>query len=86
MDALDAIIMATPRTRRLAGSVEDGQITYVTRSRILGMPDYTTIAARPAEGGASVAIYGRLRFGKADLGVNKARIDRWLTQLDEALT
>ena len=30
--ALDEAAMATPRTTRLAGSVDEGQITYVTRS------------------------------------------------------
>lgn len=80
--ALDGIITATPRTKRLRGSVDDGRITYVTRSVIWGFPDYTTAAVGPNN--ASLVIYGRLRFGKADLGVNRARITGWLAQLDEA--
>jgi hypothetical protein len=78
--ALDAIIRATPRTRVLAGSVADRMVTYVTRSRIMGFPDYTTVR----QVGEMLEIYGRLRFGRSDLGVNAARIDRWLGRLAEA--
>jgi hypothetical protein len=75
--ALDAIIRDTPRTQVLAGSVSEGMITYVTRSRVFGFPDYTTVR----QDGDMLQIHGRLRFGKSDLGVNAARIDGWLRQL-----
>lgn len=75
--ALDAIIRATPRTEVLAGDVARGMITYVTRSRVFGFPDYTTVR----QAGARLEIYGRLRFGRSDLGVNAARIDGWLERL-----
>ena len=78
--ALDAIIRATPRTQVLAGDVAQGMITYVTRSRVFGFPDYTTVR----QSGAQLEIYGRLRFGKSDLGVNAARIDGWLQRLGQA--
>ncbi|MBU2572387.1 MAG: DUF1499 domain-containing protein [Gammaproteobacteria bacterium] len=78
--ALDAIIRATPRTEVLAGDVAQGMITYVTRSRVFGFPDYTTVR----QDGARLEIYGRLRFGKSDLGVNAARIDGWLQRLGQA--
>ncbi len=71
---LDQIIRATPRTDVLAGSVASGMITYVTRSRVFGFPDYTTVR----QAGPQLEIYGRLRFGRSDLGVNAARIDGWL--------
>ena len=75
--ALDAIIRDTPRTQVLAGSLSEGMITYVTRSRVFGFPDYTTVR----QDGDLLQIHGRLRFGKSDLGVNAARIDGWLRQL-----
>lgn len=78
--ALDAIIRATPRTQILAGDVAQGMITYVTRSRVFGFPDYTTVR----QAGETLEIYGRLRFGKSDLGVNAARIDGWLQRLGQA--
>ena len=81
--ALDQIIMATPRTQRLAGDVESGTITYVTRSGLWGFPDYTTVTLG-GEGtsmGPTLMIYGRLRFGASDLGVNRDRIEGWCEQL-----
>jgi len=77
---LDAIIRDTRRTRVLAGSVEQGMVTYVTRSRVFGFPDYTTVR----QDGEMLEIYARLRFGRSDLGVNADRVDRWLGRLAEA--
>jgi hypothetical protein len=79
--ALDRIARATPRTEVLAGSVEEGRITYLTRSAVWGFPDYTSVAAVPAEGGARLAIYARLRFGQSDMGVNARRVQNWLDAL-----
>ncbi|MCB6177296.1 DUF1499 domain-containing protein [Rhodobacter sp. Har01] len=74
---LDTIALATPRTTRLAGSPEEGRITWVTRSRLWGFPDYTTAEARPD----GLYIHARLRFGKSDMGVNAARLTDWLSRL-----
>jgi len=74
---LDAIIRDTPRTRGLAGSVGEGLATYVTRSRVMGFPDYTTVQ----QAGDTLTIYARLRFGRSDLGVNSARVEGWLARL-----
>ncbi|WP_319826442.1 DUF1499 domain-containing protein [Thalassovita sp.] len=75
--ALDGIILATPRTRVLAGSVSGGRVSYVTRSKLWGFPDYTTVELR----GEEIAILGRSRFGRSDMGVNRARIEAWLKAL-----
>ncbi len=74
---LHAIIRDTARTQVLAGSVEAGMITYVTRSAVIGFPDYTTLRLS----GDKIEIFGRARFGVSDLGVNAARIDGWLDAL-----
>lgn len=74
---LAAIAETTPRTTRLAGSVEEGMITYVTRSAFFGFPDYTTMGLRDGQ----VVIFARARFGKSDLGVNAARLADWLSQV-----
>ena len=74
---LDRIIRAEPRTHVMAGSVEGGLITYVTRSKVFGFPDYTTVAQR----GGDLAVHARLRYGRSDMGVNKARVERWLAAL-----
>ena len=67
---LDAAVMLSPRVRVLAGSVQDGHITYVARSRVWGFPDY--ISAKQV--GPNVALYSRQRFGSSDQGVNAGRL------------
>jgi uncharacterized protein (DUF1499 family) len=79
--AFDAVALTAPRTTRLAGGVEEGRITYVSRSRLWGFPDYTTVSAVPGDGGAWLAIHARARFGRSDLGVNAARVGRWLAAI-----
>jgi hypothetical protein len=79
--AFDAVASAEPRTVRLSGSPAEGRITYVTRSALWGFPDYTTVAAEPGEGGTWLVIHARARFGQSDLGVNAARVGRWLAAI-----
>lgn len=79
LSRLDAIIRAEDRTEVLAGSVDEGMITYVTRSRVFGFPDYVTIRRADKQ----IEIYSRLRFGKSDMGVNAQRLDRWLALFSE---
>ncbi len=79
--AFDTVARGTPRTTAIAGSLAEGQITYVTRSRIWGFPDYTTVRAVPVNGGATLAILARARFGKSDMGVNRARVKAWYDAL-----
>jgi hypothetical protein len=74
---LDAVALATPRTVRLAGSVEEGRITWVTRSALWGFPDYTTAEVQAD----TLAIEARSRFGQGDMGVNAARLRDWLSKL-----
>ncbi|ETA52028.1 DUF1499 domain-containing protein [Ponticoccus alexandrii] len=77
LQALNAIILATPRTDVLVGTPEDAQITYVTRSKWMGFPDYTTVKA---EDGV-IELYARARFGQSDMGVNHERVESWLEAL-----
>ncbi len=80
--AFDAIVMAAPRTMRLAGSAGDGRITYIARTKWVGFPDYVTVQASPAGTGSELTILSRLRFGRSDLGVNAKRLDGWLERLE----
>ena len=76
LERLHAIALDTPRTQVLAGSVEDGKITYITRSRVFGFPDYTTVELRDGQ----IMVFARLRYGMMDLGVNAARVDAWIAE------
>lgn len=75
---LAEVAEATPRTIRLAGSVEEGRVTWVTRSRIFGFPDYATAATVETTGGPQLCIISRQRFGSEDGGVNAAKLQSWL--------
>jgi len=76
---LVALATATPRTSVLAQ--DQGLITFITRSAGFGFPDFTTVAVRQDGLETEVQFYARLKIGKADLGVNKARVQAWIAQL-----
>ena len=79
----DRVAMRAPRTEVLAGSVEDGHITYLVRSAVVGYPDYVSVkAVSDRDGGSRLAVFSRLRFGRADLGVNRDRIERWMAEIE----
>ena len=67
---IDKVMRALPRTTVVAGSVSEQKITYMTRSKVIGFPDFTTV--QEVEG--QIRLYARLRFGRSDMGVNKARL------------
>lgn len=81
MSKLDTVIRQTPRTHLLAGSVSTGFATYVVRSLVWGFPDYVSIKVLPAPGGSTFAVWSRARFGRSDLGVNRARLNGWIAEL-----
>ncbi len=70
----------TPRTERLGMS--ETPATFVTRSRLWGLPDITTIWV--ADG--NIHLYSHLVFGKGDMGVNAARAARWFERLEGGST
>lgn len=80
---LDQVASASPRTAQIAGSVAEGRITYRQRSAVFGFPDYVTVTAVEVEGGAAPVLWSRSRYGYSDLGVNRARIDRWIAALGD---
>ena len=73
LEPLAAVADNWPRTTRLAGSVADGRITWVTRSRIMGYPDVTTAEVRDGQ----LCIVARQVIGSQDWGVNAERLNQW---------
>ena len=71
--------------RRLAGSAEEGWITYVQKTETLQAPDYVSVRFYDLDGDnlgkATIAVYSRSRFGHGDMGVNEARVKAWLTSI-----
>ncbi len=82
---VDGVALKQPRTSRVAGSVESGHMTYLTRTPLMGYPDYVSIRVHATEAGSSFAIFSRARFGRSDLGTNRKRIEGWLAEIDAAV-
>ncbi|MDZ4094819.1 MAG: DUF1499 domain-containing protein [Paracoccaceae bacterium] len=74
---LNEIALGTPRTLRIAGSPQEGRITWITRSALMGFPDFTTAQVLPSNGGWRLCMLARQRFGIKDFGVNARRILTW---------
>lgn len=78
---LDAVAQATPRTQVLAGTPNEGRITWTTRTKVWGFPDYTTAEAKVVDGQTRLDLFARQRIGRYDWGVNAARLADWKAQL-----
>lgn len=74
---IDAVATAE-RAELIGGALAEGHMTYVVRSRLMGFPDAVSIRLTPVSGGTRMEIYARARFGYSDLGVNAARVARWI--------
>lgn len=80
--AFDDFVMAQNKVERIAGSAEEGWVTYVQKSNSWNFPDYISVKFIDLNGGSStVAIFSRSRFGHSDMGVNKERVETWLKSL-----
>lgn len=74
---IDAIATAE-RADLIGGSLGEGHMTFVARSRLMGFPDAISVKLTPLAQGTRVEFYSRSRFGYSDMGVNAARVDRWI--------
>ena len=83
-DAFDGVALAAG-AERLDWRPEAGLATYVDRSRVMGFPDYVSVKVSPEGGGARLSAYSRLRFGRDDLGVNRARLEDWIGRTETAI-
>jgi uncharacterized protein (DUF1499 family) len=77
-------IASEPRLTAVA--TDDAALTdrYIQRSALMRYPD--TIVVRffdLPEGRSTLALYSRSQLGHGDMGVNRARLERWLAKLGE---
>ena len=81
-------IAGEPRLVQVAGDDANLTYRYVQRSWLMRYPDTIVVQFFDrADGHATIALYSRAQLGKGDLGVNLARIKRWLAALrDNAKT
>jgi len=63
---------------------EDTAIEVRQKTPVLGFPDFVSVTFLDVPNGRStLAIYSRSKYGHSDLGVNKARVLRWVTALQD---
>ena len=85
LEVLEDIALMSPGTERLAGDPLRRQITFLSRSAVLGLPDYTTVQAVAIGARTSLVIYARSRFLPVGKSAHRARVDSWLTALGARL-
>lgn len=84
---LRRVALAEPGVEELPRGADSGggALRLVQRSRLFRYPDTIDIEVFPAgAGGSTLAIYSRSLVGYGDMGVNRARVTRWLAQIDTA--
>jgi uncharacterized protein (DUF1499 family) len=85
-DAFLTVVAEAPRTTLLNRSADGLRLSLVQRTALLRFPDYIDVAIQPAPGGngdgSTIAIYSRSRFGYSDLGVNRKRVEDWMSALE----
>ena len=60
------------------------RIVLVQHSAGFGFPDVITAEFVPlGPGQSSIALYSRARYGKLDFGVNRKRVERWISRLGQ---
>ncbi len=81
--AFDAVATADERVEIVAGSAESGHVTYVQRSKAMAFPDYVSVRFLEADGGSTLSVFSRARYGYRDFDVNRQRVERWLAAVGE---
>ncbi len=75
--------LAQPRTQLVYSARWEEEERFVTRSPLMRFPD--TVVARvygAGPGQSMLGLYSRSQIGRSDLGVNRARLQRWLDAID----
>ena len=77
----DAVVHE-PGLEQVDADAGQGTLRFVQRSRLLGFPDTINVKVVPTkEGGTAVLLYSRSQIGRSDMGVNRARIERWIRMI-----
>lgn len=80
--AFAKVIVAEPQLERVDANDQSLTDRYVQRTKLMQYPDTIVVRFIDRPNGAStIALYSRSQLGESDLGVNLARIKRWLDKL-----
>ncbi len=90
LDALDAVMLDEPRVAFLRPPGGPLTRAYTQRSALIGFPDLISAAAVDLGAGdagrrSALVLYSRSVYGRSDLGVNGARLDRIIAALESRL-
>jgi uncharacterized protein (DUF1499 family) len=78
------MITGEPRLVQIAAAPEQRRSVWLQRSALFGFPDLTTVGfVALAPDRSSLALYSWARYGRYDFGVNRARVLRWLSRLEQ---
>ena len=81
----EEVIVASPRTRILEIDETSLLIHAEQRSRLFRFVDTIVIHVLPVgDDGSTFAAYSRSELGYSDMGVNQARLEYWIAQLETA--
>jgi uncharacterized protein (DUF1499 family) len=72
------VLAEEPRLALVAADAGKGTLRYVQRSRLMRFPDTINVKVVATDGGSAVLIYSRSQLGRGDMGVNLARVERWV--------
>jgi uncharacterized protein (DUF1499 family) len=80
--AIEAAAAGMGDMRLIAGSAQSGHLTYQSRTKWMGFPDFTTFRVYSTDEGVSFAAFSQARFGHSDLGYNRARLEAMLALIE----
>lgn len=80
---VEAIITRSPRVTHVNTDDALQQLDYIQRTPMMQYPDLITIRIAPlTDGTSTLYVYSRSVYGYGDGGVNQARIEAWLDELE----
>lgn len=81
---IESALAQEPRLELVAKAPDRGVLRYVQRSLVFRFPDTINVqvVALP-DGRSTVLLYSRSQIGRGDMGVNRARIERWIGLIGE---
>lgn len=86
LETFSDVALAEPRVKILDGSIDEGMITFITRSKTFGFADMTTVKAVGEGRLTKLSVASRTSVPNAsDWGVNRERLDRWLGEVEQRL-
>jgi uncharacterized protein (DUF1499 family) len=84
-DLIRRTLPAQPRTIIAEDEPDRRRLVLVQRSLVFRFPDTITIQIFDLpDGHSTLAIYSASKYGRSDLGVNKARVMKWLAVIEMA--